>query len=45
MIGTLMEQDEVDRRAMQLVGVSPNEKTTVNIDPNCLSCLKSSANQ
>ena len=30
---------------MQLVGLNPNEKTSVNIDPNCLSCLKSSANQ
>lgn len=44
MIGSLLEQDEIDRKAMQLIGLDKSEKTTVSIDPNCLSCLKSSAN-
>ena len=47
MIGALIEQDEIDRRGIQLVGVNQNpltEKSAISIDSNCLTCLKSSAN-
>lgn len=47
-IGALIEQDEIDRRGIQLVGVNQNpltEKSAISIDSNCLTCLKSSANQ
>jgi hypothetical protein len=45
---SLVEKDEEDRRAMQLVGFSdhhPSSKSTVTLDKNCLSCLGGQANQ
>ena len=42
---SLVEQDEQDRRAMQLVGYGDQPKPTVSLDKNCMSCLGGQANQ
>ena len=47
LVNTLLEKEEEDKEAMQLMGYTekgkPSNKTPVSIDPNCMSCSGNSS--